>query len=111
MRLPGFGEILHVGRRSGRAYRTPILTLRRGDSVVIALTYGPQTEWVQNVLRSGGCVFEARGRRLVLTEPRLHRDPKHRLVPPPVRPALAVLRAPDVLQLTVTGEDRNRRDT
>jgi hypothetical protein len=29
-RLPGFGIVSHVGRRSGRAYRTPVNVFRDG---------------------------------------------------------------------------------
>jgi deazaflavin-dependent oxidoreductase (nitroreductase family) len=111
MRLPGFGEIVHVGRRSGRTYRTPVLTFRRAETIVIALTYGPETEWVQNVLRSGGCTFETRTGHLVLSEPRLRRDAARRLVPPPIRLVLAALGSTDFLHLTVAEDRRNRPDT
>ena len=39
-RLPGFGVIIHRGRRSGRTYETPVNVFRRGDGYVVALTYG-----------------------------------------------------------------------
>ena len=42
-------------QESGRTYRTPINVFRSdGNRFVIALTYGPQTEWVQNILACGG---------------------------------------------------------
>ncbi len=111
MRLPGFGEIIHVGRHSGRTYRTPVLAFARGRELVIALTYGPATEWVQNVLHAEGCAFETRTVRLELTAPRLRRDRSRRLVPRVVRPALAALRAADFLQLSVARRRRIRPDT
>ena len=50
VRLPGFGMLVHRGRRSGREYRTPVRSFRRGDRLVFALTYGTETDWVRNVL-------------------------------------------------------------
>ena len=111
MRLPGFGDIVHAGRRSGRTHRTPVLAFAQGDAVVIALTYGTATEWVQNVLHAGGCTFETRTVRLELTAPRLRHDRSRRLVPRAVRPALAPLRAADFLQLSVAKRHRIRPDT
>ncbi|SCF06599.1 hypothetical protein GA0070607_5111 [Micromonospora coriariae] len=48
-RLPGFGVIIHRGRRSGRVYRTPINIFRTSGGYVAALTYG-FTDWARNVL-------------------------------------------------------------
>lgn len=41
--LPGFAIVVHTGRRSGRAYRTPVNAFRDGDDYIIALTYGADT--------------------------------------------------------------------
>ena len=91
LRLPGFGVVVHTGRRTHRQYRTPVNVFRRADGYVIALTYGPEAEWVRNVLASGGCTLETRGRTLRLTRPRLFRDERRRSVPLPVRLVLGVL--------------------
>ena len=102
-RLPrsGFGRIVHVGRRSGRVYRTPMLGFRDGDRIVFALTYGPGTHWVQNVLAAGACDFETRRGTRHLVEPRLFHDPERRFVPPIVRRILGALRADDFLRMRV----------
>lgn len=52
-RLPGFGILTHVGRKSGRVYRTPVNVFREPDGFLIALTYGRDSEWVRNVLAAG----------------------------------------------------------
>ena len=39
-RLPGFGILAHVGRKSGRVYRTPVNVFRAPEGFLIALTYG-----------------------------------------------------------------------
>jgi deazaflavin-dependent oxidoreductase (nitroreductase family) len=83
--LPGFAVVVHVGRRSGRSYRTPVNLFRRGDGYVIALTYGADSQWVRNVLAAGAVDVETRGRRLHLVDPEVVRDPARSLVPAPVR--------------------------
>jgi deazaflavin-dependent oxidoreductase (nitroreductase family) len=96
--LPGFAIVRHRGRRTGRIYRTPVNLFRGGDSVVIALTYGPDRDWVRNVIAAGGCEVESRRRVVHLKDPRLVTDTHRSLVPAPVRP---VLRAIDVTQFLV----------
>ena len=51
--LPPFAVISHVGRRSGRVYRTPVLTFQTGEGYVVALTYGRDVDWVRNLLAAG----------------------------------------------------------
>ena len=104
-RLPGMGMVIHQGRKSGRRYRTPVMVFGSSDHFVIALTYGPGSQWVQNVLAHGGCDFESRGRRFQLTQPRLIHDESRGRMPFVVRLALAVLNASDFLELTVTGPE------
>src|ERR1035437_8136217 len=60
-RLPGFGILTHVGRKSGRLYRTPVNVFRVPEGFLIALIYGRESEWVKNVLAAGGCELETRG--------------------------------------------------
>jgi F420H(2)-dependent quinone reductase len=54
--LPGFGILTHVGRKSGKVYRTPINVFRATNGFVIALTYSSQSEWVKNVLAGSDLV-------------------------------------------------------
>jgi deazaflavin-dependent oxidoreductase (nitroreductase family) len=99
-RLPGFGIVLHTGRRSGRAYRTPVNLFHSGESYVIALTYGADAQWVRNVQAAGGCEIETRGERFRLVEPRIVHDPRRTPVPPPVRLPLAAIGVDDFMLLT-----------
>ena len=99
-RLPGFGVVVHTGRRSQRQYRTPVNVFRRGDRYIIALTYGPDADWVRNVLADGGCMIETRGRRLRLSRPRLFHDESRRAVPAPVRLILGLINVCAFLELT-----------
>ena len=98
-RLPGFGILSYVGRRSGRRYRTPINVFRHGQDYVVALTYGSDVDWVKNVMAAGGCELETMGRSFHLTDPRLFVDPRQRLMPLPVRLFLRLMRVTEFLSL------------
>ena len=71
---PMMGVIHHTGRASGTAYQTPVMVFRRDDRLVVALTYGPDVDWVRNVLAAGSCVIHTRGQDLTAREPGLTRD-------------------------------------
>jgi deazaflavin-dependent oxidoreductase (nitroreductase family) len=43
----------HVGRTSGRHYETPVVATKIEDGYAIALPYGPNTDWLKNVLAAG----------------------------------------------------------
>jgi deazaflavin-dependent oxidoreductase (nitroreductase family) len=97
--LPWFGVIEHVGRHTGTEYQTTVNVFGHGDRYVIALTYGPESEWVQNVLAADGCQMITRGRRLRLTDPRRYEDPRRSAMPWLVRLVLGVLRVRHFLEL------------
>lgn len=89
--LPGFAVVHHVGRRSGRAYRTPVDAFRAPDGYVFALTYGAGTDWVRNVVAAGGCEIRTRGRMVRLSAPTVVVDPRCSAVAALVRPILRAL--------------------
>lgn len=84
-RLPSFAIITHRGRKSGRSYSHPINVFRRGDDYYFFLTYGSDVQWVKNVLASGSCTIETRGRVVELVDPELVTDPELRPAPPLAR--------------------------
>lgn len=97
--LPGFGVVLHTGRRSGRSYRTPVNAFRTPAGYVIALTYGPDSDWTRNVLAAGGCDLLTRGRTVGLTGPRVVHAERHGTLPAPVRAVLRLIGVQDYLEL------------
>lgn len=99
-RLPGFAVVVHVGRRTRRQYRTPVNIFQRDGKYIIALTYGPDADWVRNVLANGECVVETRGRTLRLSQPRLFHDEHRRSMPALVRIILGLSHVHDFLELT-----------
>jgi deazaflavin-dependent oxidoreductase (nitroreductase family) len=100
-RLPWFGILTCGGRTSGRTYRVPLNVFRRGDTYVVALTYGADTQWVKNVVAAGSCMLRTRGRDVRLVDPELFRDPTRRLMPPPVRLILGLNRVSEFLRMRI----------
>jgi deazaflavin-dependent oxidoreductase (nitroreductase family) len=48
-----FALLRHVGRRSGKAFETPIMVAPLGEDFVLALTYGPKVDWYRNLQATG----------------------------------------------------------
>lgn len=89
----------HVGRKSGRTFRTPVLLFRHGDEAVVALTYGPDVDWARNVLAAESCEVEIRGKWYRATNPRLgHDDTGGVVLPAIVRAILALAKVHDYLR-------------
>jgi hypothetical protein len=66
---------------------------------VIALTYGPDTDWVKNVRAAGGAVLETRRRRIRVTSPRLFHDESRRDIRPLERRILGLAGIADFMEL------------
>jgi deazaflavin-dependent oxidoreductase (nitroreductase family) len=103
--LPGFGIIRYRGRRSGNVYRTPMNVFQHGDSYIFALTYGPDVQWVKNVLATGRAELEIRRHRVRLADPEVIHDPARRLMPLPVRFFLGLMRVSMFLRMRIVTDD------
>jgi deazaflavin-dependent oxidoreductase (nitroreductase family) len=101
-RLPGFGIVTHVGRKSGSVYRTPVNVFRAPEGFLIALTYGRDSEWVRNVVAAEGCKLETRGVLYQLSGPTIVHDPTRRRFPIPVQIVLRLIGANDFMQLSTS---------
>lgn len=74
IKLAGHGSIIdleHVGRRSGTVRHTPLMAFRQGGTVTIALTYGPDVQWLKNVRSAGGARIHMAGEILTLGAPEM----------------------------------------
>lgn len=108
-RLAGLGpfvEIEHVGRRTGRVFRTVIFAFREGDRVTIALTYGPDVDWLKNVRAAGGCRMHL-GRRLLTLGPPTPLPAREGMdrMPHGPRELLPVLGVGDFVELPVRADE------
>jgi deazaflavin-dependent oxidoreductase (nitroreductase family) len=99
-RLPGLAVVHHAGRNSGRPYTTPVVVFERAGGYVIALPYGPDRDWVKNVVAAGGCDVKIRGALRPAGEPKVVHDPARPGIPAGVRQILAVLSVSHFLHLT-----------
>ena len=65
------GILEHVGRRSGRVYRTPLTVFSTDDGMAILLTYGPERDWLKNLTAAGGGRLRRHGRNHTVGNPRV----------------------------------------
>lgn len=61
----------HVGRISGRRYRTPLDAVEVDGTFVFILVYGSRADWVQNAIASGSATLETGDETIELVAPRL----------------------------------------
>ena len=69
--LPCLGTLEHTGRKSGRRYRPPLLVFRTQSGFAILIGYGPETDWLKNVLAGGPTRLHKRGKAIALTDPQI----------------------------------------
>jgi deazaflavin-dependent oxidoreductase (nitroreductase family) len=65
--------LTHVGRTSGRTYRTPLDAHPLPDGYVFIPMYGPRTDWVKNVLHAGAAHLSIGGKEIQMDSPRMVR--------------------------------------
>ncbi len=99
--MPGFGILTHVGRKSGRLYRTPVNVFRGRNGFIIALTYSSRCEWVKNVVTAGGCELKTHGKHYQLSSPNVVHDRSRRQFPFPVGIVLMVVGADEYMELSI----------
>lgn len=69
--LPLWSAVDHVGRKSGKQYRTPVTAFPTTDGVAVLLPYGTDTDWVRNLQASGTGRVQIDGRSLLVDNPRV----------------------------------------
>ena len=79
--------ISHVGRSSGKAYRTPLDAHPVDGGYIFVLMYGSRSDWVRNVLASGTAQLRVDGEDHDLVEPRVvTKDEAFQALPSTVKP-------------------------
>lgn len=66
-----WGVVQHTGRKSGKAYATPVVVRPYGDGFVIPMPFGERTNWANNVIAAGGATIRWAGRDHRVTDPRI----------------------------------------
>jgi deazaflavin-dependent oxidoreductase (nitroreductase family) len=103
--LPGFAVVEHVGRRSGKTYRTPVNAFERDGGFVIVLTYTHHTDWFANVCAADHAQLVHLGKRVAIERPQLVQgEPAKRLFPVALRPLLSALHVDEALRVSRSKE-------
>jgi deazaflavin-dependent oxidoreductase (nitroreductase family) len=63
--------VTHIGRTSGTTYRTPLDAHPTKGGYLLVVRYGPQTDWVRNIIAAGDASLRVDGEDHALTAPRL----------------------------------------
>jgi deazaflavin-dependent oxidoreductase (nitroreductase family) len=70
---PSFGILEHIGRRSGKQYRTPLTVFDAEvdgkPGVAIPLAYGPERDWLKNIQAAGGGRMRRHGKTFGVASP------------------------------------------
>lgn len=92
-RVSPFVVVHHSGRSSGKPYATLAAAFATTDGFVLPPTYGPEADWVRNVLSSRSFTLDRRGTAYPLDNARLiPRTEAWPHLPPPVRLAMRLMR-------------------
>jgi deazaflavin-dependent oxidoreductase (nitroreductase family) len=95
---PPLAVVHHVGRKSGEAYRTPVLALSVERGIVTPLPYGTDVDWCRNVVAAGRFELQILGRRVEVENPRIaDAETALPLLPLLLRPGLRLLDLPGYL--------------
>jgi deazaflavin-dependent oxidoreductase (nitroreductase family) len=68
---PTFAILEHVGRKSGRPFRTPLTVFSTDEGVAILLSYGPDRDWLKNITAAGGGRLKRYGSTFAVANPRV----------------------------------------
>ena len=97
-RLKSYAIVEHVGRKSGKAYRTPVLTFRTAQGFAFLVGYGTGSDWVQNLLAANGGVIVHRNKRYPVTNATLlSPDEGRAILPTPLRSLTKLVNEGNVL--------------
>jgi deazaflavin-dependent oxidoreductase (nitroreductase family) len=64
-----FADLEHAGRKTGIVRHTPVRAFRAGDTVLIGLNFGRQSDWYQNIAAAGTCRIRLGGACFTLGAP------------------------------------------
>jgi deazaflavin-dependent oxidoreductase (nitroreductase family) len=108
--VPGMGVIHHVGRKSGRRYRSPVMAFRSARGFVVPMTYGRDVDWGRNIMKARGCELVCVGRRYTLHNPRIvDGDAAYSHLPIGVRSALRAADLPGFVLLDLEPKKAKKR--
>ena len=69
--VPAMGILEHVGRKSGKPYRTPLNVFTTDEGIAVLLTYGPDRDWLKNAVAADGARLKRYGKTIGIEQPRV----------------------------------------
>ncbi len=66
-----FAVIQHCGRRSGRAYATPVAARPTAGGFLVPMAFGAQADWFRNVQAANGCIIRWNGGDYAAADPEI----------------------------------------
>jgi deazaflavin-dependent oxidoreductase (nitroreductase family) len=70
-RISPFGIVHHRGRKTGHPYTVPLAAFRTPSGFLFTPTYGPDADWVRNVMAADSFQLDRKGRTHELHNTRL----------------------------------------
>src|SRR5438874_9010327 len=67
--VPLYVLLRHRGRRSGRAYATPVVGMRVPGGYAIPMAFGEGADWYRNIVAAGGATLRKDGTEHQLRDP------------------------------------------
>jgi deazaflavin-dependent oxidoreductase (nitroreductase family) len=67
--FPLWAVLWHRGRKSAKAYSTPVAVIPTEATFIIALPWGRETDWVRNVRAAGRCTIRWKATDYECTDP------------------------------------------
>ena len=96
--------LTHIGRASGKTYRTPLDAHPVDGGYLFILVYGSGSDWVRNVLKAGHARLAIDGEEVELTAPRLVDEAEAwQALPGTVRRPPRFLRITEYLRMDLAG--------
>jgi deazaflavin-dependent oxidoreductase (nitroreductase family) len=100
--LPPMAVVHHVGRKSGRRFRTPVVAFRTASGFVIPMTYGRDVDWARNLINGGGGEVVRSGHSVAVRNPRIvGAAAASALLPAGVRTALRAANLPGYMLVDI----------
>ena len=107
-RLGGFAVLHHTGRQSGASFETPLNAWRDNDEIVVALTYGPDVDWLKNTTAAEQSILVMSGKQIAVGKPvSIGRNVGYERVPGFVRMALAGLGVDEFVAFPILQSDQD----
>ncbi|OHV02500.1 hypothetical protein C1Y40_02154 [Mycobacterium talmoniae] len=107
--VPGMAVLQHVGRTSGRQYRTPLNVFPVDGGYLFLAGYGPQTDWLLNIKARGSAHVQHYGKTVQVDSPHLAtRREAAPLIPRRWRPMYALFPFPYNQAVLVTATHPSR---